>query len=82
VEQTFEISVAARCKIEAVTAERAAVAAQRFAELVGGLIDGSVGNSPFDYHVRLREAIARPCEFPFDLAALTPDEIDALYRDL
>jgi len=59
VEQTFEISVAVRCKIEAVTAEPAAAAAQRFAELVGGWIDGSVGNSPFDYHVRLREAVAR-----------------------
>jgi hypothetical protein len=81
-EQTFEVSVTVRCKIEAVTAERAAAAAQRFAELLGGWIDGSVGNSPFDYHVRVREAVAQPREFRFDLAALTPAEIDGLYRDL
>jgi hypothetical protein len=81
-EQTFEISVTVHCKIDAGTPDRAASAAQRFAELVGGWIDGSVGNSPFDYHVRVDKAAAQPREFPFDLAALTPDEIDALYRDL
>jgi hypothetical protein len=81
-EQTFEITVTVQCKIEAATAERAAPAAQRFGELVGGWIDGSVGNSPFDYHVRVQAAVAQPREFPFDLAALTPDEIDAFYRDL
>jgi len=51
----------ARCEVlyTGRLSERAAAAAQRFAELVGGWIDGSVGNSPFDYHVRLREAVAR-----------------------
>jgi hypothetical protein len=81
-EQTFEISVTVRCKIEAETAELAGAAAQRFAGLVGGWIDGSVGNCPFDYHVQIPEAVAQPREFQFDLAPLTPDEIDALYRDL
>lgn len=81
-EQTFEIAVTVQCKIEATTAERAALAAQRFAELVSGWIDGSVGNSPFDYHVRVQAAVAQARDFPFDLAAMTPDEIDALYRDL
>jgi hypothetical protein len=81
-EQTFEITVAIQCKIEAATPDRAARAAQRFAELVGGWIDGSVGNPPFARHVRVPAAVAHSREFPFDLAALTPNEIDALYRDL
>lgn len=81
-ERTFEIAVTVRCKIAAPTKESADTAARRFADLVRGWIDGSIGECPFDYHVDVPEAVARAREFSFDCTPLTPEEIERLFRDL
>jgi hypothetical protein len=57
-EQTYEIEVRARCKVAAKDDQQADAAAQRFAELLGGWIDGSVGNSPLDHHLAIASATA------------------------
>ncbi len=81
-ERTYEVHVTVRCKVAAASGQEADAAAQQFAELIGGWIDGSVGNSPFDYHVDVPTAVARASDFPWEYAPLTPEEINDLYSRL
>jgi hypothetical protein len=81
-ERTYEVSLTVRCAVAAPNKREADAAAQQFAELLGGWIDGSVGNSPFDYHVAVSQAAATRRDFEWEYAPLTPAEIAGFYRSL
>jgi hypothetical protein len=82
VERTYEISLLVRCKVAADNEAAADAAAQEFAELVAGWVDGSLDGSPFDHAVQVPPATARARDFEWNYGTLTPEEIKRLWEKL
>ena len=83
-ESTYEIEVRVRCKVAAADKAEADEAAQQFAQIVGGWINGSSGHSPFDHYVDMAEASAkrRSGELDLNYFVLTPAKIRKLHEEL